>query len=75
MDVKLCSQLKTLSADARLYMSSIKNADVNHSTPAALVKWTESSAVVRMHANLKRADRNANTVVTSIFLMPIPFQQ
>ena len=37
----------------------------SHSTPAALVKWTESSAVVRSHTNLKRADRNANTVVTS----------
>ena len=37
----------------------------SHSTPAALVNWTESSAVVRLHTNLKRADKNANTVVTS----------
>ena len=37
----------------------------SHSTPAALVNWTESNAVVRLHTNLKREDRNANTVVTS----------
>ena len=42
----------------------------SHSKPAALVHWTESSAVVRQQKNLQRGYRNANAVVTSYLSDP-----
>ena len=63
MDVKLCSQLKTLSADARLYMSSIKNADGQLAQPGdLLLKGGDYGACVKEwvgHLNLD-ANRKFN---------------